>query len=116
MLWDCESSCLKSEPEVHWVASLSSEAAGLQSEFLKPAGKPFGIRNSLLRQGKAQSALSLLRSLSPLQKCAALRFRFIPHTSSEGERKGETASYVPQAADSRSGIAALCSAQCYAGP
>ena len=58
-MWDFECLCLKSRPEVHWVASLSSEAAGLQREFLKPAGKPFGIRNSLLRQGKAQSALSL---------------------------------------------------------
>ena len=36
-LWDFESLCLKSGPEVRWVASLSSEAAGLQSEFLKPS-------------------------------------------------------------------------------
>ena len=60
--------------------------------------------------------MSLLRSLSPLQKCAALRWRFIPHTSSEGERKGETASCVPQATDSHSGIAPLCSAPFCAGP
>ena len=30
----------------------------------------------------------------PLQKCAALRYRFIPHTSSEGEQKGETVACI----------------------
>ncbi len=42
------------------VASLSSEAAGLRSEFFKPSGKPSTSRISLLRQGKARCALSFI--------------------------------------------------------
>ena len=86
------------------VTGLSSEAAGLRSEFFKPSGKPSTSRISLLRQGKARCALSSSRSLSPLQKCRPLRSRHL--FRGRAERRDCFLRCTP-GADSHSGIAPL---------
>ena len=92
------------------VTGLSSEAAGLRSEFFKPSGKPSTSRISLLRQGKAQSALSFITLAfsspevsstsfpTPLTRASG-KARLLP-TFHSGRRLAQRNRYAP----------------CYAGP
>ena len=79
------------------VASLSSEAAGLRSEFFKPSGKPSTSRTPT--SGKVRRAAPYAHHARFLLSRSVVHF--VPDTSSEGERKGETASSVPLRAQTR---------------